>query len=317
MNRQQRFYAQITSSILTVLIPIALKFLGVGWASAIAIGVIVGLACLILTSSLSRRIQNFSTGIALGLMAIATVVLIIFGLPQIKANFQTPALVYGYVGGERYDLLVRNSQTKKLLDAADLQLTEGSITKKGSISQLKILQSATKDNQSLDFIWTGDAPIAEGGKQLIEAQGLKVLENEATLSDPLVLVVNKAASQTLAANQFFTPLDGDLPLRKFGFTHTVDTVKFADFLLGNLAWQEIGLTQYASLPGVIMSNARKSNGGVMAETLIGTIWHNLILQGLINRPQLSTSTDITQFQPLPANIPEVLAQKINALEENQ
>jgi len=313
MSRQQRIYAQIISSILTILIPIALRSLGVGWLNAISIGVVVGIASLILTSSLSRRIQNFSTAIAFGLIAIATVLLVVFALPQIKANFQAPALIYGYVGGERYDLLVRDTQTKKLLADADIQLTEGSITKRGSISQLKKLQSGSDDTQALDFLWTGDAPIAEGGKQLIEAQGKKVLENEATLSDPLVLVVNKAASKTLAAQKFLTSIVPSQSLSQFGFSHTVDTVKFADFLLGNLAWQDIGLTQYASLPGVIMSNARKSNGGVMAETLIGTVWYNLMLQGLINQPQLQTSSAINQFQPLPTSIPPELEQQMEQL----
>ena len=64
----------------------------------------------------------------------------------------------------------------------NLQITEGSITKKGSISQLSALSDQTELNE-LDFIWTGDAPIAEGWKQILEAKGIKVLDNEATLSD--------------------------------------------------------------------------------------------------------------------------------------
>ncbi len=309
MHRQQRLLSQIASSLLTIVLPLLLRLLGVSWINAIAIGVIVGLAGLILTSSLSRRVQSFSTWIAYLLVAIAALLIVLFGIPQIKENFQAPELVYGYVGGERYDLLLRNNKVKQLLLNADLQLTEGTVTKKGSISQLKFLQSSRTSNQSLDFIWTGDAPIAEGGKQLIEAQGKRVLENEATLSDPLVLVVNKADADTLVANKFFATQS----FNQYGFTHTVDTVKLADLLEGNLTWKDIGLNQYASVPGVIMSNARKSNGGVMAETLIGTVWHNMSLGSLSDKSGLQTSADISQFQPLPTTTPPNIAQKMKQL----
>ena len=306
MNRQQRLISQIVSSLLTILLPLLLRLIGVSWVSAIAIGVIVGLAGLILTSSLSRRVRNFSTWIAYVLLAMAALLIVLFGIPQIRQNFQAPQLIYGYVGGERYDLLMRNEQVQKLLLDADLQLTEGSVTKKGSISQLTLLQSSNSHDEPLDFIWTGDAPIAEGGKQLIEARGKKVIENEATLSDPLVLVVNLADAQTLAARNFFSTQSDN----KYGFTHTVDTVKLADLLEGNLTWRNIGLNQYASIPGIIMSDARKSNGGVMAETLIGTIWHNMSLQNLLEQSGLQTSADVPQFQPLPTITPLSIAQKM-------
>lgn len=307
MNRQQRLISQIISSLLIVLLPILLRLLGVSWLSAIAIGVIVGFASLILTSSLSRRIRTFSTWIGYVLLGIAVLFLVLFGIPQIHRNFKAPELIYGYVGGERYDLLMRNEQVKQLLLDANLQLTEGSVTKKGSISQLKSLQS--RKNEPLDFIWTGDAPIAEGGKQLIEAQGIKVIENEATLSDPLVLVVNLADARTLAAQNFLATQSEN----KYGFTHTVDTVKLADLLEGNLTWKNIGLSQYASIPGIIMSDARKSNGGVMAETLIGTVWHNMSLQNLLKKSGLQTSANIPQFQPLPTITPPTIEQEMTQL----
>ena len=309
MNRQQRLLSQIASSLLAILLPLLLRALGVSWMGAIAIGITVSLAGLILTSSLSRRVQTFSTGIAYVLVGIAALLLILWGIPQIKANFRTPQLVYGYVGGERHDLLIRNPKLKQLLLEQEIELTEGSVTKKGSISQLRLLQSPDNNTNSLDFIWTGDAPIAEGGKQLIEARGKKVIENEATLSDPLVLVVDRTDAKTLADNQFFTPQSDS----KYGFNYRVDTVKLADLLEGSLTWRDIGLNRYASPPGVIMSNARKSNGGVMAETLIGTVWHNMSLNNLSDRPQLQTSADIAQFQPLPTTTPEKIAQKMEQL----
>ena len=312
MNRQKRLISQIIGSLLIILLPILLYLLGVGWISAIAIGITIGLAGLILTSSLSRRIQNFSTWIALILLAIAALLLFLLGIPQIKNNFQAPVLVYGYVGGERYDLLVRNPEVEKLLIDADLQVSEGSIVKKGSISQLKLFQSDNSNNQQLDFIWTGDAPIAEGGKQLIEAQGKKVLENEATLSDPLVLVVNKTDAQKLTTSQFFAQNNSP----QSPFTHIADTVKLADFLAGKMTWRDIGLTNYASPPGVIMSDARKSNGGVMAESLIGTIWHNMNLANLTDPGKKYTKADIDQFQPLPVTTPTELAQKMERLRLN-
>ncbi|GAB4546994.1 MAG: hypothetical protein Tsb0014_41610 [Pleurocapsa sp.] len=313
MNRQQRLFSQIISSLLTILLPLVLRLLGVEWIGAIAIGLIVGLAGLILTSSLSRRVQNFSTWIAYLLIAIATLLLILLGIPQIRENFQAPSLVYGYVGGERYELLVRNSKVKQLLVNANLQLTEGSVTKKGSISQLQLFQSDLNNTQPLDFLWTGDAPIAEGGKQLIEAMGKKVLENEATLSDPLILVVNQADAATLATNQFFASNNSTQSFDQDNFTYTVDTVKLVDFLLGDWTWRDIGLTQYASAPGVIMSDGRKSNGGVMAETLIGTICYNMSLSGLTNQAKLHTSAEIPQFQPLPNITPPEIARKMEQL----
>lgn len=309
MNRQQRLLSQIASSLLTIVLPLLLRLLGVSWVNAIAIGVIVGLAGLILTSSLSRRVQSFSTWIAYLFLAIAALLIVVFGIPQIRENFQAPELVYGYVGGERYDLLLRNDKVKQLLLDADLQLTEGSVTKKGSISQLKLLQSSRNSNESLDFIWTGDAPIAEGGKQLIEARGKRVVENEATLSDPLVLVVNKTDANTLLANKFFLAQSGN----QYGFTHTVDTVKLVDLLEGGLTWKDIGLNQYASAPGIIMSDGRKSNGGVMAETLIGTVWHNMNSSNLRELPGLQTSADIHQFLPLPTVTPSTIANKMEQL----
>lgn len=309
MNRQQRLFSQIAGSLLTILLPLLLRLLGVGWIDAIAIGVIVGLAALILTSSLSRKIQSFSTWIAYVLVGIAALLLVLFGVPQIRANLQAPQLVYGYVGGERYDLLIDNEAVRELLRDADLQLTKASVTKKGSISQLKLLQSGTNSSEPLDFIWTGDAPIAEGGKQLIEAQGRKVLENEATLSDPLVLVMNKFDADTLVANKFLEKQSSN----RYGFTHTVDTVKLADLLEGDLTWSNIDLNQYASIPGVIMSDARKSNGGVMAETLIGTVWYNMSLSNLEDKGKLRTSADIVRFQPLPTTIPLTIAEKMKQL----
>ncbi len=312
MNRQQRKLSQLISSILIVLITLVLKLLGINWINAIAIGLTIGLATLILTSSLSQRIQNFSNWIAYILLGISIFLLAVFGVPQIQENFKAPDLIHGYVGGERYDLLVRNETVKELLEKQNLQITEGSITKKGSISQLSALQSQTELNK-LDFIWTGDSPIAEGGKQILEAKGIKILDNEATFSDPLVLVVNKNAAKILAENQFFTALKADNILKKNGFDYGVDAVTFAAFLEGNLTWNKMGLIQYASLPGVIITDARKSNGGVMAETLIGTIWYNMLLNNLTDKPQLIKSSDLTQFQPLPTKTPPELAQKMEQL----
>ncbi|ACB54526.1 unknown [Crocosphaera subtropica ATCC 51142] len=312
MNRQQRKLSQLISSILIVLITLVLKLLGVNWINAIAIGLTVSIAVLILTSSLSQRIQNFSTWIAYILLGLSIFLLAVFGFPQIQEKFKTPNLIYGYVGGERYDLLVRNETVRELLEQQNLQITEGSITKKGSISQLSTLQSQT-DLDQLDFIWTGDAPIAEGGKQILEAKGIKILDNEATFSDPMVLVVNKNAAQTLAENQFFTAIKADNSLKKYGFDYKVDTVTFADFLEGNLTWNQMGLMQYVSPPGVIITDARKSNGGVMAETLIGTIWYNMLLNNLANQPQLINRSDIPQFEPLPIETPPELAKKMEKL----
>lgn len=238
--------------------------------------------------------------------------LTVFGIPQIQNNFKAPDLLSGFVGGERYNLLVRNEKVKALLLKENLQITEGSVTKKGSISQLSFLKNQP-DLGNLDFIWTGDAPIASGGKQLIEASGKTVLENEATLSDPLVLVVDKKAAQSLADRQFFMPLDANNPLKKNNFSHQVDAVTFAAFLEGNLTWQDLGLIRYVSPPGIIMSDARQSNGGLMAETLIGTIWHNLIINGLSDQPNLPSSSQISQFQPLPSTTPPQLVQKMQQL----
>ena len=72
----------------------------------------------------------------------------------------------------------------------------------------------------------------------------------------------------------------------------------------------MGLIQYASPPGVIIIDARQSNGGVMAETLIGTIWYNMLLNNLDNKPQLINRSDLTQFQPLPTETPPELTQKM-------
>ncbi|MGK7941142.1 MAG: hypothetical protein AB4062_13525 [Crocosphaera sp.] len=312
MNRRQRKFSQLISSILIILITLVLKLLGINWINAIAIGITLGVAVLILSSSLSQRIQNFSTWIAYILIALGIGFLAVLGIPQIQENFKTPDLIYGYVGGERYDLLVKNETVKELLEKENLQITEGSLTKKGSISQLSTLQSQSNFDE-LDFIWTGDAPIAEGGKQILEAKGIKILDNEATFSDPLLLVVNKNAAKALAENNFFTAIKTDDNLKKYGFDYRVDAITFADFLEGNLTWKQIGLTQYVSPPGVIMTNARKSNGGVMAETLIGTIWYNMLLNGFADQTDLKNSSDITQFQPLPTETPPELAKKMEKL----
>ena len=87
----------------------------------------------------------------------------------------------------------------------------------------------------------------------------------------------------------------------------------ADFLEGNLTWNQVGLTRYASPPGVIMTNARKSNGGVMAETLLGTIWYNMLLNGVADQPDLKNSSHIPQFKPLPTEIPAELTKKMENL----
>ncbi len=311
MNSKRKL-SQLISSLLIVLITLVLKLLGINWMNAIAIGLTIGLSVLILTSSLSQRIQNFSNWIAYVLMGLSIFLLAVFGIPQIQENFQAPDLIHGYVGGERYDLLVTNDKVKELLEQQNLQTTEGSITKKGSISQLSALSSQTELNE-LDFIWTGDAPIAEGGKQILEAKGIKVLDNEATFSDPLVLVVNKNAAKILAENKFFTEIKADNNLKNYGFNYGVDAVTFAAFLEGNVTWNQMGLIQYASPPGVIITDARKSNGGVMAETLIGTIWYNMLLNNLANQPQLINRSDLTQFQPLPTETPPELTEKMEQL----
>lgn len=71
MNRRQRRISQLISGILIILLPLVLKFLGINWINAIAIGITLSVALLILTSSLSQRIQNFSTWIAYLLIALA------------------------------------------------------------------------------------------------------------------------------------------------------------------------------------------------------------------------------------------------------
>ena len=314
MNNKQRKLSQIVSSFLIVLLPIALKLIGLNWVSAIAIGVILSLALLILSSSFSKRIQNFSSWIGYGLIAIAVALIAVVGIPQINSNFQTPDLTSGYVGGERYDLLVRDPRVQKLLLDADIQLSEGSVTKKGSVSQLKALATQAELGD-IDFLWTGDAPIAEGGKQLIEANGITVLDNEATFSDPLVLVVDQSAALALANSKFFTAIANDHSLHQFGFQYRVDAITLADFLTGKWTWQDVGLTRYVSSPGIIMSNARKSNGGVMAETLIGTIWHNFTPDDLL-KTRLLTSADIKQFKPLPPQISSRLLEMMEQLRLN-
>ncbi|MEL4896364.1 hypothetical protein [Crocosphaera sp. Alani8] len=70
MNRQKRKISQLTSSSLIILVTLALKLLGINWINSIAIGVTLGVAALILTSSLSERIQNFSSWIAYILIAL-------------------------------------------------------------------------------------------------------------------------------------------------------------------------------------------------------------------------------------------------------
>ena len=59
MNSKRKL-SQLISSLLIVLITLVLKLLGINWINAIAIGLTIGLSGLILTSSLSQRIQNFS-----------------------------------------------------------------------------------------------------------------------------------------------------------------------------------------------------------------------------------------------------------------
>ena len=312
MNRK-KIQSRLVGSVLAIVFPIALKLLGLNWISAIAIGLLSAIAILILTSSLSKRIQNFSTGIGYILIAIATALMIIFGTPQIITNLKPSALVYGYVGGERYDLLVRNEQVQELLKEADIRLSEGSVAKKGSISQLTTI-AAKPDVDTIDFIWTGDAPIAAAGKELIEAKGKKVLFNEATLSDPLVLVVDKMAASIASDRSFFTKLLPSDPLTDYGFEFKVDTVSLAHFLSKGTTWKEIGLNRYISLPGVIMSNAQKSNGGLMAETLLGTMLYNLPDFSLENK--LFTSQDIAQFKPLPSTIDPQLKEQMEQLRLN-
>ncbi len=313
MNFNSRRFSKIIAGLLMLVLSLAFAVLGAGWIISVILGILIGIAFLILTTSVGNRIQNFSNNIAYILIAIASVVLIIFGIPQIQESLKAPDLVYGYVGGERYDLLVRNSKVQKLLSDADLQVTDASTTKKGSVSQLQVFNQATSQSlDNLDYVWTGDAPIAEAGKEIIEANGKKVLENEATLLDPLVLVVNRKAADKMAKSGFFSALS-DNSLKNFGFSYGLDTVKFADLLEGDSTWNDIGITRYASPPGVIMADARKSNGGVMAETLIGTIWYNMALQGIADTPSLETSKQISQFQPLPPQIPQALAQKMKEL----
>ena len=313
MNFNSRGFSKVTAGLLMLLLSLAFAALGAGWIISVVLGILIGIAFLILTTSIGNRIQNFSNVIAYILIAIASVILIIFGIPQIQESLKAPDLVYGYVGGERYDLLVRNNKVQKLLSDADLQVTDASTTKKGSVSQLQVFNQATSQSlDNLDYVWTGDSAIAEAGKEIIEANGKKVLENEATLLDPLVLVVNKKAADKMAKSGFFSDLS-DTSLKSSGFSSELDAVKFADLLEGDSTWNEISITRYASPPGVIMADARKSNGGVMAETLIGTIWYNMALQGIADTPSLETSKQISQFQPLPTNIPPALSQKMQEL----
>ncbi|VEP17901.1 conserved membrane hypothetical protein [Hyella patelloides LEGE 07179] len=310
MKRKQKRISRIICSILALVLPIALNLLGLNWISAIAIGVIIAIALLILTSSLSSRIQNFSTWIGYSLIAAATILMIVFGVPQITEQLQPPKLVYGYVGGERYELLVRDLSVQELIKEADLQISEGSVIKKGSISQLKTL-SSNSDIENIDFIWTGDAPIAAAGKEIMEARGKKVLFNEATLSDPLVLVMDRVAAEAASERNFLTQLIPGDSLQDSGFEYKIDTVSLADFLGGNWTWKDIGLNRYISPPGVIMSDARKSNGGLMAETLLGTIFYNINESSSNNR--LLTSKDIPQFQPLPKKSDAKLSEKMEQL----
>ena len=310
MKRKQKKISRIICSILALVLPIALNLLGLNWISAIAIGVIIAIALLIFTSSLSSRIQNFSTWIGYSLIAIATILMIVFGVPQITEQLQPSKLVYGYVGGERYDLLVRDERVKKLMDEADIRVTEGSVIKKGSISQLKTL-SSDADIEDIDFIWTGDAPIAAKGREIMEAQEKKVLFNEATLSDPLVLIMDRLAAEAANKQDFISQLPSDNSLRNYGFEYEIDTVSLADFLGGSWTWNDIGLERYISPPGVIMSDARKSNGGLMAETLLGTMFYNFGNSPSNNR--LLTSKDVAQFQPLPRQFDPKLAEKMEQL----
>ena len=313
MNFNSRRFSKIIAGLLMLMLSLAFAVLGAGWIISVILGILIGIAFLILTTSVGNRIQNFSNSIAYILIAIASVILIIFGIPKIQESLKAPDLVYGYVGGERYDLLVRNSKVQKLLSDADLQVTDASTTKKGSVSQLQVFNQATSQSlDNLDYVWTGDSAIAEAGKEIIEANGNKVLENEATLLDPLVLVVNRKAADKMAKSGFFSALS-DNSLKNFGFSYGLDAVKFADLLEGDSTWNDIGITRYASPPGVIMADARKSNGGVMAETLIGTIWYNMALQGIADTPSLETSKQISQFQPLPPKIPQALSQKMQEL----
>ena len=313
MNLNYRRFSKIIAGLLMLLLSLAFFVLGAGLIISVVLGILIGIAFLILTTSVGNRIQNFSNVIAYILIAIATLTLIIFGIPQIQESLKAPDLVYGYVGGERYDLLVRNSKVQKLLSDEDLQVSDASTTKKGSVSQLQVFNQATIQSlDNLDYVWTGDASIAEAGKEIIEANGKKVLENEATLLDTLVLVVNRKAAEKMTKNGFFSDLS-DNSLKSSGFSYELDAVKFADLLEGDSTWNEIGITRYASPPGVIMADARKSNGGVMAETLIGTIWYNMALQGIADTPSLETSKQINQFQPLPPQIPSALAQKMQKL----
>ncbi|MDJ0903100.1 MAG: hypothetical protein QNJ55_30310 [Xenococcus sp. MO_188.B8] len=313
MNFNSRGFSKVTAGLLMLLLSLAFAALGAGWIISVVLGILIGIAFLILTTSIGNRIQNFSNVIAYILIAIATLTLIIFGIPKIQESLKAPDLVYGYVGGERYDLLVRNNKVQKLLSDADLQVTDASTTKKGSVSQLQVFNQATSQSlDSLDYVWTGDSAIAEAGKEIIEANGKKVLENEATLLDPLVLVVNRKAANKMSKSGFFSALS-DNSFKSSGFSYELDTVKFADLLEGDSTWNEIGITRYASPPGIIMADARKSNGGVMAETLIGTIWYNMALQGIADTPSLETSKQINQFRPLPTNIPQELSQKMQEL----
>lgn len=252
-----RRFSKIIAGLLMLLLCLAFAVVGAGWAISVVLGILMGIAFLILTSGVGDRIQNFSNIIAYVLIAIATLTLIIFGVPQIQESLKAPDLVYGYVGGERYDLLVRNNKVQKLLSSAELQVSDASTTKKGSVSQLQVFNQATSQSlDTLDYVWTGDSAIAEAGKEIIEANGKKVLENEATLLDPLVLVVNKKAANKMSKSGFLSALT-DNSLKSFGFSSELDAVKFADLLEGDATWNEIGITRYASPPGVIMVTIMK------------------------------------------------------------
>ena len=315
--KNQRLRARIISAIFFVVGVVSLMLLGLNWAAAVVITLVLATALLILTSSLSKRVQNFSTWIAYVLIGMAIASGLFWGVPQIKYNLQAPALLTGFVGGERYELLVRDLEVKQLLKEQNLQLNEGSISKKGSISQLKALSTKT-DWGELDFLWTGDAPIAEAGKELIEAAGIEVLRNEATLSDPLVLIVERTAAQILAQNNFFTRLDSN------DFAYQVDTITLTDFLFSARQWQDLGLTRYASPPGLIISNSKKSNGGAMAETLLATIWSNLQNADFkslssatkSDSQQFYSQSDLSRIEPLPEKISVELAGKLRQFRLN-
>ena len=76
MNFNSRGFSKIIAGLLMLLLSLAFFVIGAGLIISVVLGILIGIAFLILTTSVGNRIQNFSNVVAYILIAIALVILI-------------------------------------------------------------------------------------------------------------------------------------------------------------------------------------------------------------------------------------------------